>query len=428
MRIGIVTTWFERGAAYVSKQYRDLLAQEHEVFIYARGGESYGIGDPTWDGPKVTWAKKVPSLIPTIVDLKEFKNWLLENHIQIVFFNEQWWWPATILARKLGITTGAYVDYYTKQTVPFFAIYDFLICNTQRHFSAFSWHPGAAYVPWGTDVDVFKPVAPGGVNSAGITFFHSGGINPHRKGCDLVIRAFHALQGNCRLVIHAQRKLRSVFPDLIGIIDELESQGRLECREETVSAPGLFHLGDVYVYPTRLEGIGLTIFESAACGLPVIVTDCGPMNEFITHGHNGRLVQVDRFLPRSDGYFWPQAIVSIDSLIEQMQWYIDNAYHLPEFKARARSVAERDFDWKKASDSVLSVFSGATPRDEAQLESVEEDIILYEKSQAIHYQMNTFEYLKRRVEFDYPLLYQLAIRARALLQKRPHAVKSGEAS
>ena len=58
MKIGIVTTWFERGAAYVSKQYLNLLEENHEVFIYARGGEGYAKGDPNWDSPNVTWGKK----------------------------------------------------------------------------------------------------------------------------------------------------------------------------------------------------------------------------------------------------------------------------------------------------------------------------------------------------------------------------------
>ena len=34
MKIGIVTTWFERGAAYVSRQYRDVLAQKVPVVLY----------------------------------------------------------------------------------------------------------------------------------------------------------------------------------------------------------------------------------------------------------------------------------------------------------------------------------------------------------------------------------------------------------
>ena len=57
MKIALVTTWFERGAAYVSRQYRDLLRGDHEVLVYARGGESAARGDPRWDGDDVTWAR-----------------------------------------------------------------------------------------------------------------------------------------------------------------------------------------------------------------------------------------------------------------------------------------------------------------------------------------------------------------------------------
>ena len=36
---------------------------------------------------------------------------------------------------------------------------------------------------------------------------------------------------------------------------------------------GLFNLGDVYIYPTHMEGVGLTITESMATGLPVVTTN-----------------------------------------------------------------------------------------------------------------------------------------------------------
>lgn len=40
MNIGIVTTWFERGAAYVSRVYLEMLQKEdHNVFVFARGGK-----------------------------------------------------------------------------------------------------------------------------------------------------------------------------------------------------------------------------------------------------------------------------------------------------------------------------------------------------------------------------------------------------
>lgn len=363
-RIGIVTTWFERGAAYVSRQYQSLLDDEHEVFIFARGGESYAKGDAKWDAPNVTWANHCRIPVATSMNIKEFLRWIKSNKLDIVFFNEQHWWPAVLAANEAGVVTGSYVDYYTETTVPFFGIYDFLVCNTERHFSVFKHHPQAAYIPWGTDVDLFTPHSAELVDPEYVSFFHSGGVSPHRKGCDAVLEAFLRLSGPCKLVIHAQRNLKEHFPLLAEQILALEASGRLICHEKTVSAPGLFHLGDVYVYPTRLEGIGLTIMEAAACGLPVIVTDTGPMNEFISEGENGSLVKVDSFKQRKDNYYWPQAFCNIDDLVKKMQWYVDHKDDIKTMKERARATALQRFDWAKQKPEISRIFSEVTKQPE----------------------------------------------------------------
>ena len=133
MKVGIVTTWFERGAAYVSKQFRDILKQDHEVFIYARGGESYGIGDPNWDDETVTWGRPPASYASSDVNYQDFKVWLTNNNIDCVLFNEQLMWEPVLICRDLQVMTGAYIDYYTERSVPMFGVYDFIVCNTRRH-------------------------------------------------------------------------------------------------------------------------------------------------------------------------------------------------------------------------------------------------------------------------------------------------------
>lgn len=148
MNIGIVTTWFERGAAYVSRQYKDVLEKAgHQVFIYARGGEADAVANSRWGGPEVKNGKSVCFPLPTYIDERDFKAWLIDNHIETVFFNEQRWLKPVLLCRDLGVKTGSYVDYYTEDTVRSFDVYDFLICNTRRHYSAFSWHEQASYIP-----------------------------------------------------------------------------------------------------------------------------------------------------------------------------------------------------------------------------------------------------------------------------------------
>lgn len=358
MRIGIVTTWFERGAAYVSRQYRDALATEHEVFIYARGGESYARGVPGWDDPSVTWGKRLDVPVPTFIELHDFRRWIEAHRLDLVFFNEQQWWEPVLLCNALGITTGAYVDYYTEETVPLFGCYDFLICNTRRHHGVFGWHPGAHYLPWGTDLRLFAPRGSAPVAPGSVTFFHSAGVSPERKGTDLLLEAFDRLPESARLVVHAQLDLAGRLPRLAPLMERLAAAGRLQVVAETIPAPGAYHLGDIYVYPSRLDGIGLTVAEALACGLPVVATDAPPMNEPLDGGH-ARVVRVEKEYRRPDGYYWPCSEVSVDDLAAQMASFLEHPAELPRLRREARAYAERHLDWEKNAASLPGLFAKA---------------------------------------------------------------------
>lgn len=362
MNIGIVTTWYERGAAYVSRQYAETLRNAgHDVFIFARDGE-YARNDPVWDTSCVHWAKKWPLSDSSRMHVYDFRFWLKRNHIELVLFNEQRiLWPIAV-CQELGVRTVAYIDYYRLTSVKNFACYDGLICNTLRHFSVFNWHPGAFFLPWGTDTELFKPkqnlnrlVAPNLV-----TFFHSAGCSD-RKGTDLLIHAFSKLQGPCKLVIHSQQNILDWFPSLKETVAQLQASEKLELIHNTVTAPGLYHLGDVYVYPTRLEGIGLTICEALACGLPSIVPDNAPMNEFVHHHETGLLAKIDSYVSRADGYYWPMGIVSIDSLADQMQFCVDNADWILHAKFQSRTQALETRNWRTNSSPLPDFLTNLKP-------------------------------------------------------------------
>ncbi len=356
--IGIVTTWFERGAAYVSRQYRRVLETEHNVFIYARGGEAFGRGNADWDDAAVTWDPQGVMPAPNSMDLDAFDRWIQVNGIEVVLFNEQHWWEPVIRLAASRIVTGAYVDYYTKETAPFFGAYDFLVCNTNRHYGVFEEHPHALYIPWGTDLSLFKPESAEPVSPGVVTFFHSCGMNPPRKGTDLTLRAFAKVTGPARLVIHTQISLTGCLPELAELISRLESEGRLTIHEGSAPAPGLYRLGDVYVYPSRLDGIGLTMAEALACGLPVIASDNPPMNEFVDES-NGALVPVTDFSVRGDGYYWPQCTVDIDGLAEAMASYVLKLEGLADARRRARDYAEKHLDWFRNAAGAAAFFSAA---------------------------------------------------------------------
>jgi glycosyltransferase involved in cell wall biosynthesis len=139
----------------------------------------------------------------------------------------------------------------------------------------------------------------------------------------------------------------------------IKADSRIEVIVGTFS-PFPYEDGDVYVYPSRLDGIGLTLPEAIASGLPAITTDNAPMNEFVIDDVNGKLVRVDRFLGRHDGYYWAESLCSIQSLASAMQFYIDNPEVLSKHRIGAKEFAKRNFDWMAHAPELCRIVSEAT--------------------------------------------------------------------
>jgi 1,2-diacylglycerol 3-alpha-glucosyltransferase len=344
--IAIVTTWFPAGAGYVSKAYRETLEKENNVYIYARGGKNMK-GDSVWDDRAVTWAV---SKFPRDIKIKHFLQWLKNYKIDVIIFNEQRFWEPVIQAKKAGYVIGSYIDYYTEETVPLFEIYDFLICNTKRHYTVFDWHSNCIYIPWGTNTEVFKPNAHN--QERPITFIISlgweGDYTGDRKGLFYAVQAFKEIKGECILKIFSQIPLKNCKPAWRNLID---GDARILFIVGTFD-PFPFSEGDIYVYPSRLDGIGLSLPEAISSGLACITTDNAPMNEFVVNNYNGRLVQVSRFISRPDGYYWPQSIVSLDSLVSAMQWYIINKDKVVEHGSNGRLFALKELTWEANSSEL----------------------------------------------------------------------------
>lgn len=347
MNVGIVTTWYERGAAYVSRIYKELIETDpdNKVYIYSRAGgvppkniekwnESYVTRDNKWRDMRVSTSK--------------FYSWVKKNSLDVIIFNEQQDFRIVAKAKKKfpNIKIAAYVDYYTERTRKWFDMYDFLICNTKRHVQAMDGHPQAFYLQWGTDTELYRPQ---NEEHSQLTFFHSVGSSV-RKGTDILLEAFieGELYKESKLVVHTQLPINKVSPYNI----EFLKKHNVEVIEKTVTAPGLYYMGDVYVYPTRLDGLGLTMYEATSCGMPTITTDFPPMNEAIKEDF-GKLVKVKDFYCRQDAYYYPMAICDKDDLIKCMRWYIDNPEKLDEQKNNARKYALENYNiFNKAHDLI----------------------------------------------------------------------------
>lgn len=345
MKIGFVSTWGEVGAAYVTLNYIKALEEKHEVFVYARGIVKESSTNEPWSQYHVEYSA---SYANTNIKWRHFAKWIREKEIEILFFNEQ---VNIIPVIKLllhfpDIKLGTYVDYYKKNTLSEFLLFDFLICNTQRHFSVFNeFHPQVFYVKWGVDVELFSRNPIRLVDK--VVFFHSCGRS-NRKGTKSLINAYinGKLYERSSLVIHSQFKLYLDFdPNLYNI----------KIIHETVSHPGLYHLGDVYVYPTNLEGLGLTMYEALVSGLPIIVPNNAPMNE-ITDSQNSKLIKIDKLFAREDAYYWPLCDVNEGSLIEAMKYYVEKSSALTKLKEEVRRDSITKYNWNDRFIEIQKIF------------------------------------------------------------------------
>jgi glycosyltransferase involved in cell wall biosynthesis len=57
--------------------------------------------------------------------------------------------------------------------------------------------------------------------------------------------------------------------------------------------PSLLQTFDIYLLPSKQEGLCIAALEAMACGCPVISTRCGGPEEFVQNGKTGYLVDFD---------------------------------------------------------------------------------------------------------------------------------------
>lgn len=104
--------------------------------------------------------------------------------------------------------------------------------------------------------------------------------------------------------------------------------------------PGLYNASDVYVLPSYVEGMPLSIMEAMACGKPVIATNVGDMPILVKNGVNGNL------LPPGNVDLLAQKILR---LVEDLE--LRNLMS----KANVRKMAE--YDWDKITKQYRALYS-----------------------------------------------------------------------
>jgi len=184
------------------------------------------------------------------------------------------------------------------------------------------------YLPRGVDTERFKPGARPPIFRA----IFSGALI-ERKGIHHLLEAWHRLN------------LRDAELWLLGSVHDEAKPYLKKFGHENVRVLGFkrdpenyLNQGSVYVFPSRLEGSAKTIYEAAACGLPMITTR--EAGDVVRDGVEGIIVQ-------------PGDVDAIAAAIEHL-------YRHPEIvtsmSAAARQRVVENFTWDHYRTRLLGAY------------------------------------------------------------------------
>ncbi|MBI5375970.1 MAG: glycosyltransferase family 4 protein [Candidatus Schekmanbacteria bacterium] len=188
------------------------------------------------------------------------------------------------------------------------------------------FNPECLVVPSGVDIERFSPVS-GKERKGKFKVLMAGRVDDPGKGFDILYRACKkliAMGRDIELVITGEKKVRDEF---------VRSAGWLTPDE----MPGLYNECDISVVPSIwMEPFGMVAVESLACGIPLIATRTGGLQNIIEECKNGFLV----------------APGDVDELASAIDRFISDRGLLEKMSVAARKSSEDRYDWDKIVSQV----------------------------------------------------------------------------
>lgn len=197
----------------------------------------------------------------------------------------------------------------------------------------------------------------------------------HRKSPDKLLRAYwneFTEKDNVALVIKLYSGSQAIKAEQRNIITTIHRFRHFLGKNESNTAPiyfsgslfsdddlkGLYTLSNVFVLPSRGEGVGLPYIEAMSSGVPCIATGWGGQTDFITD-HNGYLIDYNMQTATSSNdtdiaqkftnLFTPDmewAEADVEHLQQLMRYTYDNREDVKEKGKQARKDME-DMSWNE---------------------------------------------------------------------------------
>jgi glycosyltransferase involved in cell wall biosynthesis/tRNA A-37 threonylcarbamoyl transferase component Bud32 len=161
------------------------------------------------------------------------------------------------------------------------------------------------------------------------------------KGHDVLLRALPLLRsGPVELCLFGEGPER---PALERLVAEAGLQGRVCLAGFDAHATDGLAEHDLYLHPSRTEGLGSSILDAMLHGLPVVASDAGGIGELVQNGRTGRLVR-------------PEAPAELARAIDEALTEIEESRRMAE---TARRLAEQSHSPEALATATLAQYHRA---------------------------------------------------------------------
>lgn len=160
-----------------------------------------------------------------------------------------------------------------------------------------------------------------------------------QKAIDVVLRALTLLPEHIHFVVLGggplEAELRALAEEL-GVSKRVKWVGQVERSEVPVYRNTI--VADIFVHPSRSEGLGHTCLSAMAGHLPVIATQVGGFADYIFDAKRN---------PDKAPTAFAVDVDAPEQIAEQVQYILDHPAETKEITDRARRMVEEEYDWDK---------------------------------------------------------------------------------
>ncbi len=153
-----------------------------------------------------------------------------------------------------------------------------------------------------------------------------------RKGLEYVIRSLAHLDDTHWLMVIGSEDPEP-YRDLVP-----EVSSRIVFTGPQREMADFYAATDVYVFPTNYETFSLVCMEALACGVPVLATAVGGIEDYLVDGMNGYFIERD-----------PEKIA------DSVRAALATPAHYADLSANARATAEA-YTWDRIAEAYIALF------------------------------------------------------------------------